>query len=137
MKHAIQAAAIAKEASRNPKFLAVIADEAKRNPKFGNRLHAARLAATGEHDRPRNRRAPAALDPVDIAGRDGEAELRAQLSELDIEQLKDIVAQYGMDTANRVMKWKTRDKIADWIVDISARRARKGSAFRIPSLRQA
>ena len=135
MKRAIQAAAIAKEASRNPRFLAVIADEVKRNPEFRSRLDAARLAATNDSDRPRNRRTPAALDPVDIASESGEAELRAQLSKLDIEQLKDIVAQYGMDTANRVMKWKTRDKIADWIVDISDRRARKGDAFRTPSLR--
>ena len=138
MKRAIQATAIAKEASRNPKFVAVIAEEASRNPEFDHRLRAARLSKGNRMPvRPRNRRPSALLDPVDIADKGGESELRAQLSELDIECLKDIVAQYGMDPANLVMKWKKPEKIIDRIVGISVRRACKGDAFRIPSLKQA
>ena len=133
MKRPIQPAVIAKEAGRNPRFVAVIAEEAGRNPEFGNRLRAARLGKENRSPaRPRNRRAPAVLDPVDIADKLGESELRARLSELDIERLKDIVAQYRMDMANLVMKWKTPERIVDKIVDISARRACKGDAFRIP-----
>jgi len=47
-----------------------------------------------------------------------------------LEQLKDIVADYGMDPGKLVMKWKSSDKVIDRIVEISLARAQKGDAFR-------
>jgi hypothetical protein len=56
--------------------------------------------------------------------------LRSELSSLDIEQLKDVVAQYGMDPGKLVMKWKDAARIIDRIVELSLTRSTKGDAFR-------
>jgi hypothetical protein len=127
-----------------------VADEADRNPAFRERIEqalgvyapsahvaparkAVLKAEADEPKRPSNRRAPAALDPVQLA-RQGEDVLRAALGKLDIEQLRDVVAEYGMDTGKLVIKWRTPDRIIDRIVEVSRQRAHKGSAFRdLPS----
>lgn len=115
-----------------------VADEAEKNPEFAGRIAAVlrqvdepvqRELRTPTESRPRNRRPPAALDPIEIA-REGEVALRMQLAELTVEQLKDVVAEYGMDPGKLVAKWKTPDRIIDRIVEISLARSQKGNAFR-------
>ena len=118
--------------------LKVILDEVDNNPEFAKRLETALGASNAKGSAKRknleqgirrsNRRTPAAFDPIKLA-RDGDNVLRARLAELDIEQLKDIVAEYGMDTAKLVMKWKSPERIIDRIVEISINRAKKGEAF--------
>jgi hypothetical protein len=115
----------------------VIADEAERNAEFRARLETAlRLARSppsasivDETKRRGRRRTPAVIDPVELARR-GEDVLRAQLTPLDIEKLRDIVAQYGMDPDKLVMKWKSSTRVIDRIVEIARMRATKGDAFR-------
>lgn len=121
----------------------VVSDEAERNPEFYERLQAV-FQPTVMDDRSRsttrrrtvaaprraaNRRQPAVVDPIALAVRD-EADLRAALEPLTIDQLKDIVADYGMDQEKLVMKWRTRQRVIDRIVETSVRRAHKGDAFR-------
>jgi hypothetical protein len=127
-------------------FVRVVADEAERNSDFANRIAAALgwagsgVAAHGDStarravasQRPMNRRPPPVLDPIEIA-RQGENTLRARLAGLSIEQLKDIVAEFGMDAGKLVTKWKTADRIIERIVEISMARAQKGDAFRAES----
>ena len=79
--------------------------------------------------RPSNRRAAALLDPVLLA-RESEAKLREALRKLNLEQLKDVVADYGMDSGKLVIKWKTPERIIDRIADVAMQRAQKGDAFR-------
>jgi len=127
-------------------LLRVIADEVERNPDFERRIAAAlgleeqpnlpdqqdrqtEVAAASTGQRPKNRRPPPVLDPVEIA-RAGEDALRTRLATLSIEQLKDIVAEFGMDPGKLVIKWKSADRIIDRIVEISMPRAQKGDAFR-------
>ena len=50
--------------------------------------------------------------------------------ELDTEQLKDIVAEHGMDTAKLAMKWKSSERLIEFIVSTVEARADKGRAFR-------
>jgi hypothetical protein len=129
----------------------VVADEAERNSAFRQRLEAALSPRqmdlpVSREDRPREpkprddkpvtdvirkggRRTPAVLDPLGLA-RQGEDVLRKELSLLDIEQLRDVVAQYGMDPGKLVMKWKDTVRIVDRIVDLSLARSTKGDAFR-------
>ena len=125
-------------------FVKVVNDEAERNPDFAERLRAVfessapkRTARTAS-DTPKadtiprraaNRRSPAVLDPISIVNQ-GEETLRGKLAQLTLDQLKDIVAEYGMDPGKRVMKWKTPERVIDSIVETSSRRARKGDAFR-------
>jgi hypothetical protein len=124
----------------------VIADEAERNPDFANRVAAVLGLASAEvpvhrdsgargavgGQRPKNRRPPPVLDPIEIARR-GENTLRARLAGLSIEQLKDIVAEFGMDAGKLVIKWKSADRIIERIVETSMSRAQKGDAFRAES----
>jgi hypothetical protein len=89
----------------------------------------ASFSERSESKRPSNRRPQAVLDPVQIA-REGEQPLRAALGQLTLDQLRDIVADYGMDPGKLVMKWRTEKRIIDRIVEISLARSRKGDAFR-------
>jgi hypothetical protein len=75
-----------------------------------------------------NRRNPAIVDPFEIYRADP-LRLQPTLEALDVEQLKDIVAQYGMDARRLAMKWKSTDRLIDLIVQIVDQRARKGEAF--------
>lgn len=115
------ATAVADEAARNPEFARTLAQILDPTSPQTRRRPSARRAA--------NRRAPAVLDPVAVV-RDGENALRSRLASLDLERLRDIVAEHGMDQGRLVMRWKTPARVIDKIVEISIGRARKGDAFR-------
>jgi hypothetical protein len=113
-------------------LMKVVTEEASRNPEFAKKLEGALglepKPKTEDTGRGRHRRAPALLDPISLA-REGESVLRARLEPLTLEQLKDIVAEYGMDPGKLVMKWKTSDRVIERIVEYSVNRAKKGEAF--------
>ena len=73
---------------------------------------------------------PMPIDPFAAHGFGQEPELRRQLEQLDAEQLKDIIAEHGMDRAKLAMRWKTCARLIDLIVETVAARAKKGDAFR-------
>lgn len=112
-----------------------ILEEIRRNPEFAERLATAldRLGKDIDVEAPKKgkggRRAPAALDPV-AAYQEGGAVLRQRLAALNLDQLRDIVAEYGMDPGKLVLKWKTKERVIDHIVDTASARAKKGEAFR-------
>lgn len=110
----------------------VIIDEADRNPEFAKEIEIALglepKPEKATSSRAAHRRATAVLDPISLA-REGEDALRSRLGALTLEQLKDIVAEYGMDPGKLVMKWKTPDRVIDRIVEYSVTRAKKGEAF--------
>lgn len=115
------------------RLLTAIASEAERNPRLARALHAAVAVPEGsETDRPKrpHRRAPGVLDPFAVFGDAGEDGLRARLSELSLDQLRDIVAEHGMDNDRLAMKWKDPARVIDRIVERVASRLTKGSAFR-------
>lgn len=125
-------------------FVAVL-DEARKNPEFAARLERALVGETphgatrkksptaerSSNAPPRrsNRRAKAAVDPFELLSV-GEHHLRAELAKLDIEQMKDIVAEYGMDTSRLALKWKSRERLVDFVVTTVVARNRKGDVFR-------
>lgn len=113
-------------------LMKAVIEEANRNPEFAKQLEAALgLEPKPEKEdsgRGAHRRAAAVLDPISLA-REGEDVLRSSLEPLTLEQLKDIVAEYGMDPGKLVMKWKTADRVIDRIVEYSVARAKKGEAF--------
>lgn len=115
-------------------LLRVVIEEAEQNAGFTRKLETALgLDATPASSNPisksaSNRRTPAVLDPVSVA-REGEQVLRQRLETLSLEQLKDIVADYGMDPGKLVLKWKTSKRIIDRIVEYSLARAVKGDVF--------
>jgi hypothetical protein len=113
-------------------LIRAVIDEAERNPEFARKIESAlgfeARAPKPISSRPSHRRASAILDPVALA-RQGEEVLRTRLAELNLEQLKDIVADYGMDPGKLVLKWKTPVRVIDRIVEISMGRAKKGEVF--------
>jgi hypothetical protein len=70
------------------------------------------------------------LDPFGVYSQGSEEGLREQLMSLTLEQLRDIVAEHGMDNDRLAMKWKDQDRVIDRIVERVAARVAKGSAFR-------
>jgi hypothetical protein len=51
-----------------------------------------------------------------------------------MEELKDIVAEHGMDSRKLAMKWKTPDRLIDLIVETVRERVTKGNVFRHGSM---
>ncbi len=114
-------------------LISAVANEATRTPRFANALTVAIASSVnggGTRFKRTGRRAPGALDPFAVHAESGEAGLRNRLRELDLDQLRDIVAEHGMDHDRLAMKWKAPDRVIDRIIEKVAARAAKGSAFR-------
>ena len=126
----------------------VVVQEAAQNPEFRSRLEDAfkfltvpsvsGLAAVIPPQNPLvndagkrkgGRRSPALLDPIELVAI-SEADLRVRLGELNLNQLHDIVAQYGMDPGKLVMKWKDQTRVIERIIEVATARATKGDSFR-------
>ncbi|UOQ83408.1 hypothetical protein [Gracilibacillus salinarum] len=105
----------------------VIVQEAKDNQAFAKKLE--KLFPTKPAAKKRRKRAPALFNPV-IVLEEGEDQLQTRLETLDIYQLKDIIAEYGMDPSKLVMRWRKKEKIIHHIVETTAQRAKKGDVFR-------
>jgi hypothetical protein len=121
--------------NRTKALLKRIVDEVLReldaNPEFASRLEdAMRQKLSSDEPKKSHRRAPGVVDPFAAFAQSGEEGLRASIALLTLEQLKDIVAQHGMDRTKLAMKWKTADRLADLIVETVTARSRKGDAFR-------
>lgn len=126
-----------KKLKKNMKALFdLIIDEAEKNEEFSESLsrifnnetpEKKTKGNTGEK-RASNRRDKAVLDPIKLAE---DSELTADmLSHLTEKELKDIVADYGMDPSKLAMKWSDKERLIQLILDTSFRRASKGDAFR-------
>ena len=120
------------------RLASIIAEQASRDPEFARQIEEimgtrpttrSKVGTTSSGDRKGGRRAPAVVNPVANAVSGSEA-LRSALEPLNLEQLLDIVAEYGMDPSKLVMKWKDRDKVIERIIEVSISRATKGDAFR-------
>jgi len=117
------------------RLLTVVAEEAARSPRFATALSTALAGAPPAESAPARRggrRAPGVLDPYEVYGSTGEAGLRTALAGLQLEELRDIVAQHGMDNDKLAMKWKNPSRVIGRIVERVVARVAKGSAFRGP-----
>jgi hypothetical protein len=125
-------------AGRLARLTQVIAAEAARTPRFAKALSKALEETSSQNDpgdprpvvRHGNRRNPGVLDPFAIFADDGEAGLRERLTLLSLEELKDIIAENGMDHDRLAMKWKDSSRVVARIVERVIARSTKGSAFR-------
>ena len=112
----------------------LVIKEAENNEVFAEKLELIMLnpekeRKTGSTKRSGNRRDKAILDPILLAE---EGKLSKEVLEpLTDKELKDIIADYGMDPSKLAMKWKDRDRVIKLIIDTSQRRASKGDAFRV------
>lgn len=115
------------------RLVGVVAREATKSPRLAKALSSALDLDTPDTrarvQRPR-RRGPAVLDPFAIHAEVGEEGLRKQLNELDLEKLRDILAEHRLDHDRLAMKWKDPTRVVDRIIERVTARASKGSAFR-------
>ncbi len=76
-----------------------------------------------------HRRKPGPFDPMLVYSDQPDA-LKARLSELSINELKDIIAEHGMDRSRLALKWKSKERLTDLIITTVHNRSQKGDAFR-------
>jgi hypothetical protein len=79
------------------------------------------------------RRKAGAFDPMSIFQENPE-KLKVMLDDLSIEELKDIVAEQGMDRGKLAMKWRTKERFTNLIITTVESRIHKGDAFRTPPI---
>lgn len=118
----------------------LILDEARRTPRFRRALQGALRTAAGDAPRaerePRGarrrggRRSPGLVDPYEVLDSRGVDGLRQALRSLNADELKDVIAQHGMDRDRLALKWKDRERLISRIVGTAVSRATKGDAFR-------
>ena len=121
-------------AERLRAVMEVIVEETRSNPKLARRLKKALDDSTNEVEenkqKPRrNRRNPPSLDPFTLFEK-GEDHLRNALAELNLDQLKDVVAGHRMPQVSLALKWKTTERLVELIVDTVKTRSHKGDVFR-------
>ncbi len=125
-------------ATRLLRLTAAVAKEAAARPSFAKALMSAMSPPdnkevrgdTGPSGRASGRRTAPVFDPFVIHRQDGPEVLRQRLGELSVEQLKDIIAEHGMDRDKLAMKWKTPDRLIERITMTVSSRAQKGDVFR-------
>ena len=61
---------------------------------------------------------------------EGESNLVDKLTSLEISDLKDIIKFYEMDNTNSSSRWKKKDRLINYIVDVTKSRVGRGNAFR-------
>ena len=79
----------------------------------------------------KSKRNPAAFSPITVYLEGGNELLKTRLAELDIEQLKDIIYEYSLDTTQKYKKWKDVDKLTDLILRRAEQKATRGDVFRV------
>lgn len=114
----------------------VVIEQAEKDEEFAKKLSDVFSGAVKKNDkkendskRGANRRDAAVLDPIKLM-EEGDNLLREKLEALTEKQLKDIIADFGMDPSKLAMKWKDKERLIRHIIDTSERRATKGDAFR-------
>lgn len=77
----------------------------------------------------KKRRESSLIDPY-LEYASGETQLHLKLEPLTVDQLKDIVSEYALDSSRLALKWKSRERLIELIVTTVASRMQKGDAFR-------
>jgi len=128
-------------ANRLARLVQVVAAEAARTQRFARALSKAldeppSATAFDHRNNPRrnNRRNRGVINPFAVFAEEGETGLCKRLAALNLEQLRDIIAEHGMDHDRLAMKWKDPQRVIDRIVDRVAARTTKGSAFKNRSI---
>lgn len=75
-------------------------------------------------------RRPVDVDVFGIFSQGGEKALRDELSSLELNSLRRIVRQHGLDTSKLAEKWKNKERLINLIIDRVSSRSDKGKVFK-------
>ncbi|HWL22253.1 MAG TPA: hypothetical protein VNR38_00635 [Ureibacillus sp.] len=88
------------------------------------------LSSSTVPKRKSRKRNAALFNPESILEEQGEEWLLQSLNQLEVDQLKDIISEFGMDPGKRVAKCRKKEKFVSHIVGVTNNRLQKGTAFR-------
>lgn len=117
------------------RLLTAVLEESAASGRFRRRLAASLAAGSAPTAEPAparrtGRRPPGRIDPYAVLAEVSEPGLRLALEKLSVEELKDVVAQHGMDRDRLAMKWKDPERLIGRIIETAVSRSGKGDAFR-------
>ena len=109
----------------------VIIEEIEYNEEFKNKVYMALEENSTKKTKVKKKKEiiEPKLNPLEVI-LDGENELRSRLLEFEVVYLKDIIKFYNMDSTNSSSRWKKKERLINYIVDVSKSRANIGNAFR-------
>lgn len=73
---------------------------------------------------------PEKYNPIPEMYKKGRATVEKALNTLDIDELKVVIRKNGMDGSGRTRKWKTKERLVNFILDMAESRAYQGDVFR-------
>ena len=98
----------------------VILEEVQCNEKFKNKIY--KVLENGNNNAKRSRKKNVIikpkLNPLEV------------ILTLEISDLKDIIKFYEMDNTNSSSRWRKKERLVNYIVDVSKSRISRGNAFR-------
>jgi hypothetical protein len=120
-------------------FLRLLASELENNKSMAKRLSAPLLAfleseTLAAPKQPRGKTKiesslPEGFDPFHIYYEQGKLGLLASLQGLDINTLKAVLSEYGLDPARTYARWRKRERLTDLIVERVKALSNKGKVF--------
>ena len=101
------------------------------NEEFKNKIY--KVLEEGNNNAKRSRKKNVIikpkLNPLEVI-LEGERILMDKLLTLEISDLKDIIKFYEMDNTNSSSRWRKKERLVNYIVDVSKSRISRGNAFR-------
>lgn len=114
-------------------IIEIILEEAKKNKDFEEALKGALYREKSDlvkaKTKCRIKRESAKINPL-IEVEKGENDLRQKLEELNIQELKNVIYDYGLDNMKNSVRWKKKEKFVNLIIEMSKKKISKGNAFR-------
>ncbi len=111
------------------KISKVIQDEMTENEEFAKKIEKILIPEMSAAEKPKkkSKRNPAKIHPIRL-WEEGEEKLRAELAKLDVEELKDVIVEYGWNERG-LMNIKKREKLEAVILERTKSTATRGNAF--------
>jgi hypothetical protein len=114
----------------------IISEKAEEDKEFAEKIQAVFSTAEPRGKRTAKKtvkRNPPTINPFQVLSSGGKSQLLASLMSLTIEELRDVAFHYELGARNVVLKWKNKERLVEFIGDLTEQRAEKGDAFRSSS----
>jgi len=105
--------------ARLEQLFGLVLEQVRNSPEFAAKLE----TVLTPHRPPAPKRHRAEIDPFALYDQGWEAMLRQRIARLDVEQLRDVIYQYGLDPQERTGEMKAHDELSEWVVKVVLERA--------------